>query len=499
MKNFFKFFIGNDNSSPNFRNLFEASNLCYFAVFNSGLINEVNDKSCQLIGLPKEKIEGRRITDFIPQSDHQSYYHECEKCTQTPSHNAFFINIINSKKETIPVKLSCTKKYKQNENIIFFVLEDISELKSVEHQLQITKDEAEKSKQANLSKSEFLANMSHELRTPMHGILSFSSYGLEDCAEASKEKLKDHFQEIKDSGNRLLNLLNDLLDLAKLEAGKMAYQYEENDLVSVVDIVFSELSLLAGNKNIKFNMETDEEQYFANFDQHKIMQVVRNLLSNAIKFSKKESEIKVEIYKKDIKEHNYLEVRVTDNGIGIPENEIQLIFNKYIQSSNTKPSLGGTGLGLPICQKIIEDHHGHIWAESIPDDKTCFYFNIPLVLPRKIILIVDDDQVSRLHVAKLVEEYGYEAIKAENAKQALKIFSEEKISGVLTDVCMPDMDGIELARIIKSKNKDLNIAFISCTYDHPISNEMMLELGIVEFIEKPINNSKLKSFLKNIF
>ncbi|MES2768753.1 MAG: ATP-binding protein [Bdellovibrionota bacterium] len=237
--------------------------------------------------------------------------------------------------------------------------------------LQLEKDAAEK---ANLAKSAFLANMSHELRTPMHGILSFARFGQQKFNLVPQEKLKSYFDEIHDSGSRLMNLLNDLLDLAKLEAGKIEYTMKETSLLPVVSSVTVEMSAFAQEKELKLEVVNNiKEEDKATFDDTRIMQVVRNLLSNAIKFSQKNSVVQIVLNKTS----ENIVCEVINTGIGIPNSELNSIFDKFAQSSKTKNGAGGTGLGLAICKEIIEQHKGKIWAENLHSGQTKFVFRLP--------------------------------------------------------------------------------------------------------------------------
>lgn len=232
---------------------------------------------------------------------------------------------------------------------------------------------------ANNAKSAFLSNVSHELRTPMHGILSFASFGIKKHATANPDKILDYFQKIRQSGETLLTLLNDLLDLAKLESGKITYKFRPANLNSLIDIVREEYNSLALEHNLTIRCEHLEANGKITLDADKIRQVLHNLLNNAIKFSPEGGTIDVISFKKA----DSIVVSIRDQGTGIPGNELESIFDKFVQSSKNKTGAGGTGLGLPICREIIAAHKGRIWAENNPDIGANLSFEIPLSLEAK--------------------------------------------------------------------------------------------------------------------
>jgi PAS domain S-box-containing protein len=239
----------------------------------------------------------------------------------------------------------------------------------------------EKAEEANKEKSRFLANMSHELRTPMHSILSFASLGEKETLGEKKIK---YFKNIKQSATRLMILINGLLDISKLEAGKMEVNLESNDLSELVHKQLEELRALSYDKNIELQFECTD-QAVAIFDKNLITQVVVNLLSNAIKFSPQNSHIKVTCGVSEDARQECLDgciyFSVTDEGVGIPSDEIDQIFDRFVESSNTKSKAGGTGLGLSISKEIIKLHKGVIWAASPPagcDKGSRFQFQIPI-------------------------------------------------------------------------------------------------------------------------
>lgn len=240
---------------------------------------------------------------------------------------------------------------------------------------------------ANRAKSEFLANMSHELRTPMHAILSFSKLGIDraNSGKAPLDKIVHYLQRVQQSGERLLGALNDLLDLSKLEAGKMRYDFERERLRPVVDGIVGELSALAREHAVQIDHARADNGISAWCDGGRIGQVVRNLLSNAIKFTHAGGRVAIDIDQVDeglIADDGRLvpaaRIRVQDQGLGIPPDELSSIFDKFVQSSKTKSGAGGTGLGLAICREIVLQHHGDIWAENNPDRGATFTVLLPL-------------------------------------------------------------------------------------------------------------------------
>ncbi len=232
----------------------------------------------------------------------------------------------------------------------------------------------ERAEVANQAKSVFLSNISHELRTPMHGILSFSNFGIKKIDKASKEKLQQYFINIHTSGERLLLLLNDLLDLSKLEAGKMELNFKETDLVDIFESCYHEQEQLMKDLSLTLQFNKPTQPVIGKFDAIRIAQVISNMLSNAIKFNSKAGAITVVIEKKD----RQLYFSMQDEGLGIPEGELDTIFDAFVQSTKTRTGAGGTGLGLAICKEVITGHGGKIWAQNISGHGAKFEFSIPL-------------------------------------------------------------------------------------------------------------------------
>ena len=258
--------------------------------------------------------------------------------------------------------------------------------KRVDERTSELKKAKEVAERANQIKSEFLANMSHELRTPMHGILSYSKFGIDKIDLENKEKNLTYFKKIKTAGDRLMILLNNLLDLSKMESGKEVYNMEAVNTLLVAKTVVTELETVWQEKDLVIKVEAPLISTKIICDRYRIEQVMRNLLSNAMKFTPKgkhvtvyfnSGELSLGERSPDKETISALIVSVKDEGVGIPEKELESIFDKFIQSSKTKTGAGGTGLGLAICKEIINAHNGKIWAANNQEIGATIKFILP--------------------------------------------------------------------------------------------------------------------------
>ncbi len=254
---------------------------------------------------------------------------------------------------------------------------------------------------ANSAKSQFLANMSHELRTPMHAIIGFAKFGLKKSKSLSSDEQADNLTEICTSAENLLKLLNNLLDLSKLEAGQMRYDLHLHSLEVIIHAVSRELQPLLAQKHILLHIEAKMPLPDLECDEGKLRQVLRNIIANAIKFTEERRTITVTseiiIHSEQatalvrnlpgkspplVASSGYIRIDVRDQGVGIPEDELESVFDKFVQSSKTRTGAGGTGLGLAICREIIQAHYGRIWAENNPSGGACISCILPLRQPQ---------------------------------------------------------------------------------------------------------------------
>lgn len=280
-------------------------------------------------------------------------------------------------------KLESNRKIKRNEEILKKAHDELET--KVEERTKEIKKSKEEAETANQLKTEFLANMSHELRTPLHHIFNFSLLGIKQIHH-NIAKTEECLQYIVTATNRMSNLVDNLLDLSKLEAGKTNYKLVKTDIWKMNHDIVAEFNQLLEEKNLSAVIIKPSVPTHVICDRKKIGQVIQNLLLNSIKFSDKSQTISIGFSTQNLllgqrstddSTTPALMVSVSDEGPGVPEDELELIFDRFVQSKRTKTGAGGTGLGLAICEEIIKAHKGKIWAENNPDKGVTFNFLLP--------------------------------------------------------------------------------------------------------------------------
>lgn len=360
-------------------------------------IDNVNAATCSLIQRKEHEIIGQSLSTVLqPKKEGGDLKTLFDWITRKIRYEKTISDIdvdyFSKDGEKIPMSLTCSSMKDSEGDLCALVLvaRDMRGVKLIE-QLNRAKNIAEV---ANKSKSEFLANMSHELRTPMHAILSFSDMGKKRIDSGSTEKLLRYFSNINESGHRLLTLLNDLLDLSKLEAKRMQFDFREHDLNKVIEKATNELVELMKKKSLTLELDPMAVDTVAHIDPDKMLQVFLNLLSNAIKFTPEGKSIGISFAETNLPAGkrrtdrgtiHAISVSVTDQGVGIPEDEFETVFDKFVQSSKTRSGAGGTGLGLAICKEIIEGHGGKIYSANNPEGGANFTF----VIPRRRVAVLE--------------------------------------------------------------------------------------------------------------
>jgi len=395
-------------------------------------------------------------------------------------------------------------------------------LKQQNDELQLAQKVAES---ANQAKSDFLANMSHEIRTPMNAILGFCNLLQEMIVES---RPRSYVSSINSAGKTLLALINDILDLSKIEAGKLELQYDFFDLRSLIEEIGQIFSITAQQKNIDlFWAIAADVPNFILFDEIRLRQILFNVVGNALKFTEK-GQVRVEVSKyqaeKNLKTDNAptigLEIRVIDTGIGISPESLKRIFDIFSQSegqSNRK--YGGAGLGLAITRRLVEMLEGTVQVESKAGQGSCFQFKFPEIIvtnthtvslidqnldinfnqfkPAKILIV--DDIISNLQLIQgYFENTHHHLTLIESGKEAIAKVHQEKPDLILLDLRMPDMDGKAVTQTLKQNPKTSDIPIIILTASYFNQSQKEIALLCQGVLHKPVTRAQLISCLKNI-
>jgi two-component system, sensor histidine kinase ChiS len=360
-------------------------------------------------------------------------------------------------------------------------------------------------------KTEFLNNISHEVRTPVQGITNISQ-GLVEKWQNHDDKTKLSLATaVASNSRRLFSLVSNLLDLSTFNSGKMIINTQPSDFIAVIEDIADECNTLyLIQKDIKIIFKKHPKTLILSIDSEKIAQVLRNLISNAIKFMNS-GEIIISI-EHDKAKNSYI-TTIRDQGISIPENELESIFFPFVRSSITKNQMNGIGLGLSICQKIIEKHGGEIWAENNKNIGASFKFSLPIrnacenktINKAKIksgnILMIDDEPSCQMSMDILLSNTGYHLISTYGGVSGLQYLCEnyKNIDLVLLDLMMPDMYGVNVLQEIKSNKllADIPVVIQSGTNDYR-EIEKTLSLGAQAYIRKPYQRQQILDVISSI-
>ncbi|WP_052402861.1 response regulator [Methanococcoides methylutens] len=449
-------------------------------------------------------------------------------------HSIFETVLLKKDGMSLPVEMNASLIEYRGKNAILLISNDVIERRNKEENLLAAKANAET---GIIAKSEFLSNMTHELRTPLNAIIGFSDVMLGSGDINGKQE--KYLHNISDSGKKLLGIINDILDISRVESGDVELNYEHFLVLESFDVVCSLLAPMAEKKDVDLHYELDPRGIVIKADKQKFEQILQNLVSNAIKFTPAGGS--VDVSARFVEER--LVVQVKDTGIGISEEDRQSLFKPFSQAdASHRRGYGGTGLGLAIVMHFVEMHGGNVWVKSKPNLGSIFFFDIPIsgaspcksksitqrpipeiaqqtvqdnsghidsdaidelaekvapeiIVPDKctdndpLILVVEDDERSRELLMLTFIDGGYRVVSAENGIEAVAIARKLKPFAIILGVMLPEMDGWSVLRHLKEdvSTSDIPVVMISMMDQ----KETALELGAVDHLTKPFDRDYL--------
>ncbi|MBR9764304.1 MAG: response regulator [Rhodobacteraceae bacterium] len=481
-----------------------------------GVIRDYNTAAERIFGYRRDEAIGRRINDLLLSDDQanelQRVVHKVLKARKRGDrvlhpHEVIAVDRFGRR---FPAEISFDRAA-DDEHLYVSFIRDISLRKAQEEMITQARDRALAGERA---KSEFLAVMSHEMRTPLNGLLGSMQLLRDHDLNETQSELLDLMQG---SGHHLLGLVNDVLDLAKFEAGKMQAETRPFSVSRLMDGVVETTATLAASNGNDLNWSwVGPASDRLNGDSRKIRQILLNLVSNAAKFTRGGGvEIEVEMLGSD---HNQIEFRVIDSGIGIEEKDLKRIFNDFetLDSSYARQA-GGTGLGLGIVRRLVDVLDAEIGAESEPGDGSLFWVRIPVseaaaaeqtseaesrpaaVMPMEV-LLVEDNEINRFIAREMLESEGHQVTEAVDGQAGVEWANAQRFDVILMDISMPVMDGAEAACRIRAGNgASADVPIVALTaHALPEEIERFRAVGMLRTLAKPIDRKVLASCLEDI-
>jgi PAS domain S-box-containing protein len=499
--------------------------------YPDGRLDNCNKAFSELTGYSEKELKSINWNEVLtPVKWNEIEAEELKKINPKNNYIQYEKEYFHKNGNVIPVEIVVTAKFNKDDQLVHFIgfVSDITERKqseidlanqneeyqSINEELLQTIEELNFAKQKAVEsdklKSAFLANMSHEIRTPMNGIVGFAK--LLQKHDLSKDKLDDYIKIIVNSSNQLLSIVNDILDISRIETGQMDLYEDKVNLNETLEEIKSFFELKISEKGLNLNLTKDLENKDSDIfiDDSKLRQIIFNLIGNALKFTHTGS-IDFGYSINDDK----MNLFIKDTGIGISLEDQKHIFNRFNKVEQKSDQLyGGTGLGLAICKGLVERMGGEIWVESESGEGSSFYITLPYKKSKATkeayqikeddikflkfkVLIVEDEEINAFYLEELLEKQNINFIHVWNGEDAVKTcINNDEIDLVLMDIKLPKMSGFEATKKIKEKKPNLPI--IAQTAYAMKSDELeALKVGCDAYISKPIVEEKLLKLISN--
>jgi PAS domain S-box-containing protein len=502
-----------DAARSRYYELYNLAPVGYLTVSQKGLILESNLYASQLLNIPQLELLTQPVFRFILPEDQDVFYHHRKNIVETGQSQVCELrlrSLIDGQTRWLHLNGSLLSSGSYGEPIFLLILNDISELK----QLETERQARQKAEFASQAKSRFLAHMSHEIRTPLNAILGFSELMQQQLQEP---RWQNYLQAINSSGKTLLHIIDDILDLSKIEAGKIEIKPVPIDLRQLVQEIDLLLRKSFAEKGLKFEIQMDPDLPTSlSLDPLRLRQILLNLLNNALKFSSKGC-VKLHVsYVFDSAESGQLSLNVSDTGIGISDQFKTRIFQPFEQEPSSEQTSTGTGLGLAITYQLVQLMQGQILLESQLGVGSAFQIFLPDIRQSSVIasieahpdalfldfapacLLLVDDQPTNLQLLQAyLEEQPFQILLAHNGQEACEQALHSQPDLILMDIRMPVMDGSEALRQLKSNPLTASIPVIALTaYSLQQEKNSFLEMGFDGYLRKPVSKIELWACLQ---
>jgi PAS domain S-box-containing protein len=504
------------DSEQDNRNLLKATlvGLSLWKLDNGHFVT-VNPAFARIIGYPVTEMYRLHYWDIVIENDIEMAKREFKKLGIGGHYGPVEKVYQHKDGYTVPVRISALIIERNNELHAWCNVENITTQKRVAEELKSAKQKAE---EANLAKSQFLANMSHELRTPMNAIIGYSEMLEEELRDVAQGvDLVSDVKSIHAAAKHLLGLINDILDISKIEAGKMDLYVESFSLGAMIDNIVTTIQPLIENKANVLNVIRGNSLDEMHSDLTKTRQILLNLLSNASKFTE-QGHVTLEVQQFQRDEYRWIQFKVSDDGIGMTMEQQEKLFQSFTQAdASTTRKYGGTGLGLAITKHFAHMMHGTISVESEFGKGSTFTVQLPakispqdlsageqealpasgsLSMPAEggVVLVIDDDTAARTLLKTYLSKIGYQVAVASSGQEGLKLARKLRPNAITLDVMMPGMDGWEVLNRLKKDSDLAHIPVIMLTLVE--DKDIGYSLGAAEYLTKPVSRDQLTAVLR---
>ncbi len=480
-------------------------------VNKTGRIVLVNGQAEELFGYSRDELLGKPVEELLPKRyrdghvAHRTRYFSELKTRSMGAGLELFANRKDGAE--IPVEISLSPLRTAEGVFAMTAIRDITDRKKLQEELRKTNEELQQqnlsAQQANRLKSEFLANMSHELRTPLNGIIGFAEIMHDEKVGPISPDHKEYLHDILTSARHLLQLINDVLDLSKVESGKFEFMPENIDPVILVGEVRDIVRTLAAKKRIKLQTEIHPSLSSIEGDARSLKQILYNYISNALKFTPEEGEVKVSIMPQDAGDFR---IEVADTGIGIRPEDLNRLFVEFQQlDTSSTEQYAGTGLGLALTKRIVEAQGGHVGVKSTPGKGSIFYATLPrakgvaativhetqaVAMPgAPLILVVEDDASDRASIATALRGAGYAVEAVATGAEALVRSREQRFNAITLDIILPDMSGRAVLEKLRERGLNQQTPVIIVTL--LAHKGVVAGFQVTDILSKPVAQSEL--------